>query len=118
MNDLHEYLVDPEKALSLEGEELEEMWKVVRGEYDRLKRECEQARNIIRGWENPENDPHRTAEINRQLPELRAVCEEQEHRIADAEFSYLNEDDCAGFLYGALDRLVDDWYGRALKDVE
>lgn len=118
MSKLDEYKTDPEKAMALEGGELKEMWKEVRREYDRLRRQCEDADAIVRAWDSPKSDGERTRREIWLSGTMSTASKKQRVRIADADQSYLNESDSAGMLMGAFDRLVDGWYGEVLDDVE
>lgn len=118
MNKLDEYKADPEKAMALEGEELDRMWRQVRREYRRMAEQCDEAELIVKAWYAPESDPERTLELREKAGIMEQTASDQKTRIADAEQSYLNGSNSAGMLVGAVDRLVDDWYGRLLDDVE
>lgn len=114
------YLEDPQRVLSLEGEELEEVWSEVKSEYGRLDRQCGEAKLIVKAWEAPESDMIRTEEVRAKLDRMRDALEGQRLRIGDARESYMRKgcESSSGLLYGALDRLTDDWYGVGLDEVK
>lgn len=102
----------------------DEMVDWVVGEYRRLGEQVEEGKKVIDGWKRI--GEWEEVEWKTRMAFEKALVE-QSRRVSDGYESYVDlieekvregEDVGDGLLYGAWDRLGDEWYGSLLDDVE
>lgn len=96
----------------------------VLGEYRRLREQIREGREAMDGWKKI--DRWEEWEWKKRMAFEKALSD-QTRRVDDGYESYVdlieekienNEDIGSGLLFGAWDRLEDEWYGIRLDDVE
>lgn len=96
----------------------------VLGEYRRLREQIREGREAMDGWKKI--DRWEEWEWKKRMAFEKALSD-QTRRVGDGYESYVdlieekienNEDIGSGLLFGAWDRLEDEWYGIRLDDVE